>query len=125
MNSELAAMAKTYIGMLQAALSARAKASPTQQQSYEPLVEAMTHLVQCLRKPETTQNELTLAVYLASSVWTEWHDEHTDFWQKLLVEYVYEWDNNDPLVILSEARLTKGKSLEHKANLTVFSTDPF
>lgn len=100
MNSDLQDTAQGYIGLLQRALALRAKAAPTQQLSYEPLVEAMTQLALCLRNANTTSNELTLAVYLASSVWTEWHDDHTDFWQKLLIEHAAEWDNNDPITSL-------------------------
>lgn len=103
MDAELQSVAKGYIGLLQRALALRAKAAPTQQLSYEPLVEAMTQLALCLRNANTTSNELTLAVYLASSVWTEWHDDHTDFWNELLAQHAIEWDNNDLITSLGIA----------------------
>lgn len=96
-------MATSYIGLLQGALAMRAKAAPTQQLSYEPLVEAMTQLALCLRNKNTTQDQLMLAVYLASSVWTEWHDEHTHFWNELLAQHAIEWDNNDLIASLGMA----------------------
>lgn len=81
--NELKEVANGYIGLLAGALASRAKAAPTQQQSYEPLATAMTQLALCLRKPNTTHDELVKVICTASMVWTEWQDNYTRFWDCL------------------------------------------
>lgn len=99
---ELRETGQGYLKLLAGALALRAKASPTQQLSYEPLVDAMTQLALCLRNPNATLNELLLAIYLASDSWTEWHDNYTHFWERIETEHAAALERGDLLAQLLE-----------------------
>jgi len=100
MNSDLVDTAQGYLGLLAGALAFRAKAAPTQQQSYEPLATAMTQLALCLRNTNATERELITAICSASSVWTEWHDKHTKFWEHLAASELEYLERGDALAVI-------------------------